>query len=319
MSAIVEPQAAAYTHWHGLPAGTACCSATAFVAASLTLPEWYTIYPPTLADPRCPVTVVLLRHEQSGKVALFDLGINQDWRKHIPEADLPEYDMFNIEVMEDLVDVLARTGVKRDEVDLVILSHHHFDHTGEPSLFPNAQVLVGSGVAAKIPALKGLDNVSEVPWSSKPVASFDLSYDVWGDGTLVLVAAPGHTEGHLAALVRTSANPSADSNPQDEYVLLAADCCHHPVLLSPKRDEEHFRLGKWRDASDPEDEPLRHSNYEDYALAESTLERVKAAERRDEIMVVLSHNYRTWKRLGGKERMLNGVELNGWKGKGFKE
>lgn len=273
-------------------------------------------------------------------MALFDLGINQDWRKHIPEADLPEYDMFNIEVMEDLVDVLARTGVKRDEVDLVILSRaftlrisrskllldkfkrptdHHFDHTGGPSLFPNAQVLVGPGVAAKIPALKGLDNVSEVAWSSKPAASFDLSYDVWGDGSLVLVAAPGHTEGHLAALVRTSANASGDSNPQDEYVLLAADCCHHPVLLSPKRDEEHFRLGKWRDASDPEDVPLRHSNYEDYALAESTLERVKAAERRDEIMVVLSHNYRTWERLGGKERMLDGVGLNGWKGKGFKE
>lgn len=39
-------------------------------------------------------------------------------------------------------DILVKNGVSLDEIDAIIWSHFYFDHTGDPSLFPNSTDLV---------------------------------------------------------------------------------------------------------------------------------------------------------------------------------
>ncbi|GAA5822230.1 hypothetical protein JCM3770_005858 [Rhodotorula araucariae] len=308
---LLVPRAVRFDGWHGFPGGSAACAVTAFAAASLTLPEWFTILPAAPGGHRNPVTVLLLKHEATGRLALFDLGIKSNWRDDVPVEQMPEFDVFDVHIEADLVDVLAGKGIQPADVSTVVLSHHHFDHIGDAGQFPASQILVGPDTRHRIRALDAHAHVAEVSWeaASGPVATFERSFDVWGDGSFVLVDAPGHTSGHLGALIRTGEN---------EYVLAAADCCHHPALLAPQPGEEHFRLGRWRKDGEPADEPPRHANYDDYPLAEATLERVKAAERRNDILVVLAHNSRLWEKWGKEQMVREGVELKGWKEKGLK-
>ncbi|GAA5908669.1 hypothetical protein JCM8208_002181 [Rhodotorula glutinis] len=298
--------------WNGFPAGTAICRATALSPASLYMPSWFVEMPAVDGEGhRHPVVTLLLKHEPTGRLALFDLGLNSSWRDSVPPAELPGYDLFDVKVEVDLVDALAAKGIKPDDISTVVLSHHHFDHVGDARQFASSQIIVGPDTKYKIRSLDKLDNVLELSWDklSPRIATFDHSYDVWGDGSLVLVDAPGHTSGHLAALIRTGS---------DEYVLAAADCCHHPRLLAPKPDESHYRLGKWREPGESKDEPPKHANYDDYPLAEHTLERVKAADERDDVMVVLAHDFAQWEAWGKEKMVREGVELNGWREKKLK-
>ncbi|GAA5819965.1 hypothetical protein JCM11251_005428 [Rhodosporidiobolus azoricus] len=313
------PPPAPFEHWYGLPKGDTICKLTAFSLSWLTLPEVWGIHPAGSDEKsnRHPVLISLIRNEKTGKIALFDLGLAKDWESFLPPEQRPFYEMFDVDVEADADEALAKVGVKGEDVDLLVISHKHFDHTGKPTLFPNAQIIVGPN-ELPIASLEGHPcPVKELSWHASPthIAAFDHSYDVWGDGSFVVVSAPGHTEGHLAALVRTS--PPRSDGTGGEYVLLAADCAHHPALLSLKPQDAHYTLGRWREKGEPLDQPPKHSNYEDHELAAHTLERLKACERREEVMVVLAHNFVQWERWGGRKGNWS-IELNEWKKRGLK-
>ncbi|KAL9616106.1 MAG: hypothetical protein Q9160_008990 [Pyrenula sp. 1 TL-2023] len=53
------------------------------------------------------------------------------------------------------------------------------------------------------------------------------AFDFFGDGSFYLLNAPGHAIGHIAGLVRTT------SSPQPSYLLLGGDTCHHPGIFRP--------------------------------------------------------------------------------------
>ncbi|GAA5886112.1 hypothetical protein JCM6882_004269 [Rhodosporidiobolus microsporus] len=314
------PPAAPFEQWYGLPKGDATCQLTAFSFATLALPEKWGIHPVGSEEKsnRHPILVSLIRHETTGKLALFDLGLPKEWETFLAPEKHEAYEMFDVKIEADADEALAKAGVKAEDVDLLVISHKHFDHTGKPALFPNAQIIVGPD-ELPIASLEGhTHRVKELSWHASPthIAAFEHSYDVWGDGSFVVVSAPGHTAGHLAALVRTSP-PSADEGKEGDYVLLAADCAHHPALLSSRPEDAHYTLGRWREPGDSLDHPPKHSNYDDFELAAHTWERVKACARRDEVMVVLAHNFEQWARWGGGEEKWS-VELNGWRKRGLK-
>lgn len=60
--------------------------------------------------------------------------------------------------------------------------------------------------------------------------------DLFGDGSLLIVNAPGHLQGHINILVRTSSSP-------DRYIYLAGDACHDRRLLTGEKE-----IGEWVDA-----------------------------------------------------------------------
>jgi len=107
----------------------------------------------------------------------------------------------------------------------------------------------------------------------QPIGPFPNAFDYFRDQSFYIIDAPGHLFGHLNCLIRTG--PS-------KWVYLAGDACHHPDLLSGKR-----QIATWKDA---------HGGcgcvHADKEATEVTLERIRALARlkRDEVEVVLAHD-----------------------------
>ncbi|MGR6430254.1 N-acyl homoserine lactonase family protein [Rhizobium sp. PAMB 3174] len=104
-------------------------------------------------------------------------------------------------------DQLKAIGVKPEEISIVGISHYHFDHVGQAADFPGATLMIGK---ADLDALKetplpfGADPKMLSPWISGGAKADPVSgdRDVFGDGSVTILAAPGHTPGSQALLVR---------------------------------------------------------------------------------------------------------------------
>lgn len=86
-----------------------------------------------------PVMSVLIQHNKG--YILFDTGSNMHsmergyWDEKIQDIyELKQSIEQNVEIQ------LATCGVRKEEIDTVVLSHMHFDHTGNLKLFKNAKV-----------------------------------------------------------------------------------------------------------------------------------------------------------------------------------
>lgn len=73
----------------------------------------------------------------------------------------------------------------------------------------------------------------------------------------------------------------------------------------------------YRYAGDPEGEAPTRSYYEDYTEAGRMVQRMRALERREDVMVVMAHNEVLWEQWGGGQEGW-GPELKGWRHKGLK-
>ncbi|HEV2505521.1 MAG TPA: N-acyl homoserine lactonase family protein [Mesorhizobium sp.] len=119
-------------------------------------------------------------------------------------------------------DQLGEIAVKPEAISLIGISHYHFDHVGQAAGFPKARLMIGK---ADLEALKskpvpfGADPSLLTPWLSggAPLEAVEGDRDVFGDGSVVMLSAPGHTPGSHALLVRL-----AGKGP----VLLSGDVAH---------------------------------------------------------------------------------------------
>jgi len=121
-----------------------------------------------------------------------------------------------------IVDQLSQLNVKPEQVRFVGISHYHPDHTGQVGSFPQATLLIGKGDWDVLTGPKPPSNANPAPfahWISgggkmEPVP---LDKDVFGDGTVTLLATPGHTPGHHSVLVKLR---------QMGNVLISGDLAH---------------------------------------------------------------------------------------------
>lgn len=105
---------------------------------------------------------------------------------------------------------LDEIGVTPGEVDYLGLSHLHVDHVGNVGLFPEASVLLqraeyeaGYGPKAK-QLIEALAPDTYAALNRDRIQPVDGDRDLFGDGTVVLTALPGHTPGHQGLLVHLS-------------------------------------------------------------------------------------------------------------------
>lgn len=143
----------------------------------------------------------LVRHPRGN--VLFDTGIRSDFL-----ADAEAVNTMTVEFLpEHHTDaLLATVGLQPTDVDQVVMSHLHWDHSGALQLFPHATVHVNEReleFAFSPPVYQAVyydrrDFDHDLQWNS-----IKGEHDVFGDERVVIFPTPGHTPGHQILLVRT--------------------------------------------------------------------------------------------------------------------
>src|SRR6185295_8400474 len=145
---------------------------------------------------------------------------NQRTRYHVV---LPNTDRY-VTLAKSLRAQLAEAGYAAREMTYVALSHYHWDHTANSNDFARATWLVRQVERDAMFADKPPDLVRRKTFdalrASKTVMITTDEHDVFGDGSVVIKSAPGHTPGHQVLLVQLS---------KTGPTLLSGDLYHYPA------------------------------------------------------------------------------------------
>lgn len=175
---------------------------------------------------RIPVAMYIIDHprglviyDTGQNVAVSDGGCEAYWGKGLCGAFTP------IQGRNEVIDKwLEKFGYRVDQVKYVIYSHMHLDHVGNIKLFPKATHVLQKAElkAAWWPeawqraafVLKDYDTTRDFKFMEL-VGDFDL----FGDGSIVILDTKGHTQGHQSLKVRL---------PKTGTVILAGDAVYTP-------------------------------------------------------------------------------------------
>jgi glyoxylase-like metal-dependent hydrolase (beta-lactamase superfamily II) len=124
---------------------------------------------------------------------------------------------------KQLLPQLAAAGYKPSDVTYFALSHYHADHTGNANAFAGSTWITQKAERDFMFSDKPEGIIEPATYSALKEAKTKIldneDFDVFGDGTVRVISAPGHTPGHQVLLVRL-----AKRGP----VLLAGDLYHYP-------------------------------------------------------------------------------------------
>lgn len=141
------------------------------------------------------------------------------------------------------VNQLARLGLRPADIRRVIISHFHADHVAGLRDFPTAELIATRAAYAGIANRRGMsalrrghlpallpDNIGArlrlLPEpAGEPLPALGPTLDFFGDGSLRLVALPGHARGQVGLLAQTERGP----------VLFAADGSWHSRAIRERR------------------------------------------------------------------------------------
>lgn len=115
---------------------------------------------------------------------------------------------------------LKQLGLTPKDIKFVGISHAHFDHTGNANLFPNATWLMQQdeyNFMQQEPRLPTIDDGALSVVKDAPKKLLKGDYDVFGDGTVIILSTPGHTPGHQSLEIKL---------PHQGLVILSGDLYH---------------------------------------------------------------------------------------------
>lgn len=144
----------------------------------------------------------LVRHAKGN--LMWDLGWGDKYAA-AGAAGTPLGPLLRIYVNTTAESQLKELGLVPADIDFVALSHLHLDHSGNAPLFAGATWIVNRRELAwaggeLVPSFIDQSLVKLVGGAKKIV--FDLDHDVFGDGSVRILRAPGHTPGSAALMVQ---------------------------------------------------------------------------------------------------------------------
>jgi N-acyl homoserine lactone hydrolase len=179
-------------------------------------PEDYNLTRDEVADTNMPVPCFLVIHPQG--LLLFDTGLSD----RLVGRPVYENVVFNYGQVKfnTLKGQLADIGVIPADITYLALSHSHFDHVG------NANDFAGSIWLAQKAEFDLMFGAHATPQGTTDFAALvhartqmiDGDHDVFGDGTVILKYAPGHTPGHQCLYVKLAKTGG---------ILIAGDLYHY--------------------------------------------------------------------------------------------
>lgn len=124
---------------------------------------------------------------------------------------------------QKLLPQLQKLGYKPSDITYLAMSHYHGDHVANANEFAGSTWIVQEAERAAMfseppPRMAAAAQYSKLK-DAKTIVVKNTEHDVFGDGTVVLKFAPGHTPGHQMLFLKF-----AKTGP----VLLAGDLYHYP-------------------------------------------------------------------------------------------
>jgi glyoxylase-like metal-dependent hydrolase (beta-lactamase superfamily II) len=161
-------------------------------------------------DKRTFVAGAILVDHPKGKL-LFDAGYGRDLATHFKTAPAIMQATIKPVLTTPVAEQLAAAGVPVSSLKAVVLTHAHWDHvsglqhfSGTPVWVTKAELdFAGHAEGAKLARRLGTGNYKVYDFPDGPYLGFDHSWDIFDDGSVVLVPTPGHTPGSIAAFVNT--------------------------------------------------------------------------------------------------------------------
>ncbi len=157
-------------------------------------------------------SAVLIRHPKA--TLLYDTGLCADIHQFLKDQPLWFRKVLGSYVMEMPIGMhLQQQGLEPQNLDFILLSHLHWDHVsgipdlpGVPSRIHRVEYEAGqqkllSQNRSLVKRLLGDNPIELYDLSGPEYAGFQASYDLFGDGSIILVPLPGHTAGQVGMFI----------------------------------------------------------------------------------------------------------------------
>jgi N-acyl homoserine lactone hydrolase len=174
-----------------------------------------------------PIPCFLIVHPKG--ILIWETGAVPDaaWapngRRVTYHVVLPNSQECDVTMIKSLTEQLAEAGYSPADINYLAFSHYHFDHTANANQFVNAAWLVRqeerNAMFAKTPPGLTQPSTYTALRDRKTLLIKSDDYDVFGDGTVVIKHAPGHTPGHQVLYLKLAKTGD---------VVLSGDLYHYP-------------------------------------------------------------------------------------------
>ncbi len=208
---------------------------------------------------RIPIVAFLVEHPSAGTI-LIDTGFQRvvaegtaaERNRHFGPIGRLMVRNVRMRAEQTVVEQLRARGIDPAAIELVVMTHLHFDHASALCDFPDATVIVSAAEwrAARArgstllgyptaqldprptyrtidfpdPAARAHAGLDRSP-HARAAGPFENTLDLLGDGSLVLASTPGHSAGHMSVIARL----------RDREALIAGDAIYTMATLREGR------------------------------------------------------------------------------------
>ncbi len=196
----------------------------------------YHVTPAEVGETRMPVPCFLVAHPRG--TLMWDVGVIPDATVERQASGGARYDVnptAGAVVTRTLKGQLRAIGYRPEDITYVAISHAHKDHSANLDEFAAStwllrpaerEFMLKPGNERVEPAF--YTAIARVKW----IPLEQEEHDLFGDGTVVLKSAPGHTPGHQVLVLRLA---------HAGRIMIAGDLYHYPperALHRPPPDNE---------------------------------------------------------------------------------